>query len=54
MNEYGPYVLQLIAADLDPQMTCAALKLCENTLKDTIASRRRDLLKFGNEYRNYE
>ncbi len=32
INEYGPYVVQLIAADLNPQTACAALKLCDKTL----------------------
>ncbi|RNA12359.1 proactivator polypeptide-like [Brachionus plicatilis] len=38
INEYGPYVVQLIASDLDPDVTCAALKLCEKTMQ-------RDLIK---------
>jgi saposin len=32
MNEYGSYVLQLLAADLDPATTCAVLKLCDKTI----------------------
>lgn len=28
LNEYGPYVLQLIAADLDPATACQAIGLC--------------------------
>ena len=33
INEYGPYVVQLIAADLNPQTACAALKLCDKTVE---------------------
>jgi len=32
INEYGPYVVQLIAADLNPQTACAALKLCDKSI----------------------
>jgi len=32
LDEYGPYVIQLLAADLDPQQTCTALKLCDKSL----------------------
>lgn len=28
ITEYGPYVIQLIAADMDPQEVCTELKLC--------------------------
>lgn len=34
MNEYGPYVVQLIAADLDPDSACAALRLCDKAISE--------------------
>lgn len=46
INEYGPYVIQLVANDLDPDVTCAALKLCDKSIeKDAF---RRALLNFRN------
>jgi len=33
ISEYGPYVIQLIAADLDPEQVCAQLNLCGHTNK---------------------
>jgi len=29
MEEYGPYVMQLIADDIDPEEACVSLKMCE-------------------------
>jgi len=29
INEYAPYVIQLVAEELDPQMTCISLNLCD-------------------------
>lgn len=30
IDEYGPYVIQLIAVDLEPEAVCTNLKLCGN------------------------
>jgi len=35
ITEYGPYVIQLIAADLDPKEVCTELKLCGDEKKMT-------------------
>lgn len=32
INEYAPYVLQLIASDLDPTATCVELELCDPSI----------------------
>ncbi|CAF0924419.1 unnamed protein product [Brachionus calyciflorus] len=48
VTEYGPYVIQLVAADLDPEVTCAALKLCENPPQNAFLNRRDFLNRFEN------
>ena len=45
INEYGPYVIKLIAADLNPQEACAALKLCTKARYETRWSAIRTMLK---------
>lgn len=36
VNEYGPYVIKLIATDLDPQSVCQELSLCGQNRKKTV------------------
>jgi saposin len=39
INEYGPYIVQLVAQDLDPQSTCASLKLCDVAIEESTINR---------------
>jgi len=33
INEYGPYIVQLLANELDPETTCVALRLCDKSIE---------------------
>lgn len=39
LDEYMPYILQLIAAELDAESACAALKICKKQVKNDIFRR---------------
>jgi hypothetical protein len=46
IHEYGPYILKLIASDLEPQETCEELKLCPVAVsKHDVRETMRKLLK---------
>lgn len=39
ISEYGPYIVQLVAQDLDPHSTCASLNLCETAIHESTIHR---------------
>jgi hypothetical protein len=39
IGEYGPYIVQLVSAELDPETACAALKLCDKSIQTDIFRR---------------
>ena len=41
VNQYGPYIVQMVSSDIDPKIACQSLKLCATNSQLSLTSTRR-------------